>query len=144
MFSKEFLKELGVTDFAYTESLETVSFDHFEKWVKDGHHGELGYLSDHRKNLRKSLKSVFPDCQSAVVFLFDYQGVRKELNQIYKDENYNGLKVASYSVAFGGDDYHKELAHRLNLLGEKLNSRYENLDFKMSLDINCEIERRYV
>jgi epoxyqueuosine reductase len=141
MFSKELLKELGVIDWAYTETLKAISFKHFDNWVESGKHGELGYLADHRKDLRKSLTSVFPNCKSAVVFLFDYHGVRKEFNEIFKDENYNGLKVASYSVAFDGEDYHIELARRLDLLGSKLKDKYPSLNFKMSLDIHPVLER---
>lgn len=141
MFSNKLLKEFNVVDWGYTETLEAQSYNKFDDWVGHNHHGDLGYLADHRKALRSSLTSIYPDCKSAIVFLFDYHSERSGLEKIYKNENYNGLKVASYSIAFGGDDYHKELTRRLSHLGETLKSRFKNLDYKISLDIHPVLER---
>lgn len=130
------LSKLGVVDWGYTEEGTPVSFDKFESWVEKGNHGPLGYLSDHRKDLRKSLESVNENFQSAVVFLFSYASEKAALEEFYKSSESNGYKVAGYSLAFGGGDYHYELRRRLVEIGEKIGG-----EFKVSLDIQPVLER---
>ena len=133
---EDFLNDFGIVDWGYTEDSEALSFDKFESWVERGDHGPLGYLSDHRKDLRKNLNSVSEKFQSAIVFLFSYADDKAALEKFYKSDDSNGLKVAGYSLAFGGGDYHYVLKDRLNQIGEKFEK-----DFKVSLDIQPVLER---
>lgn len=130
------LSNLGVVDWGYTEEATPTSFDKYESWVEKGHHGPLGYLSDHRKDLRKNLESVNKNFQSAVVFLFSYASEKAALESFYKSDESNGLKVAGYSLAFGGGDYHYELRRRLEEIGNEIGG-----EFKISLDIQPVLER---
>ncbi len=75
---QEFLKdlrldELGIGDYSYTEELNPRTLSHYEKWIERGLQGPLSYLSDERKDIRKNLKTFFPEAQSVLVFLFPYQ-----------------------------------------------------------------------
>ncbi len=132
----EFLGELGVVDWGYTEEATPKSFDRFESWVEKGNHGPLGYLSDHRKDLRKSLESVKEDFQSALVFLFTYAPEKAALEKLYQSEKSNGLKVAGYSVSFEGNDYHYKIKEKLEEIGKTIGK-----PFKISLDIQPVLER---
>lgn len=115
ILNTDLLKELGVLDWGYTEEAIPRSLDQYDSWTKKGEQGPLNYLSDHRKDLRSDLRKVFPEFQSALVFLFSYQPAKKWLL-----EN-NQHKVAAYALGFGGEDYHRALKVRLDQIAAALN-----------------------
>jgi epoxyqueuosine reductase len=135
-FSQKILKKLGILDWGYTEILESQSFERLNQWVLNGQHGPLGYLADHRKDLRKSLTNYYPECQSSLVFLFGYAESKKTLNHIPE-----GLKIASYVLGFEGLDYHLELKNRLAELAKEVLEIYPGTDIKLSLDTQPILER---
>ena len=141
MFDSHLLKDLGIVDWGYTEEMSAKSFDRYADWVDKKNHGPLGYLADHRKDLRKSLQSVRSDCKSAVVFLFDYHSTRRALEAIYQRDDYNDLKVASYSLAFNDGDYHLDLTQKLDVLGNFLVNNNTGLEYSFSLDVHPVLER---
>lgn len=128
----EKLEGLGLCDWAYTEDLSAKSYDQFSAWIKSNLHGVLGYLSDERKEKRRSLSEVYPQTQSALIFLFDYTGEKKRL--ISEDSK---LKVASYASAFGKRDYHFEIKERIQSIMQEL----EVLDYKIIVDTAPVLER---
>lgn len=134
-FAPAFLSEHGVLDWGYSSQTEALSFPAFEKWTQAEPNQVLHYLVDSRKNLRRNLKTVYPATQSALVFLFSYAEVRKRLNEE------KAYRVASYALAFEGDDYHYVLRKRLQNIGEALQVTTPGLDFKISLDIEPILER---
>jgi epoxyqueuosine reductase len=109
------LKELGVLDWGYTEDPIPHTLNHYEQWTEDSLHGPLNYLADHRKDLRKDLRLVFPEFQSALVFLFSYQESKKWM----LDNNEHS--VAAYTLGFEGEDYHRALKTRLTQISDSLN-----------------------
>lgn len=142
LFSQELLDSFQIVDWGYTEELNPHSFAHYDHWVSQDQHGSLTYLSDHRKEARKSLKEVFPECQSAFVFLFSYAPQKWAAEEFYQSSESNGLRLASYVTAFKGDDYHKILAMQLNQLAEYLNNNgHGPLKWRLSLDIQPVLER---
>ena len=80
--SGDFLKKIQVVDWGYTEASAPITYGHYETWTKSGLAGGLQYLTDHRKDLRKDLKEVFPEFSSALVFLFEYASEKKRLQKI--------------------------------------------------------------
>lgn len=112
--NQELLDSLGVLDWGYTEESVPRSFDRYHKWTNEGHHGPLGYLADHRKDLRKDLKLIYPEFKSALVFLFSYQPTKK-----WMLEN-NHHEVAAYALGFDGEDYHHGLKKRLQTIADDL------------------------
>jgi epoxyqueuosine reductase len=115
ILNSSLLKELGVLDWGYTEEALPRSLNHFEKWTEGQFHGPLQYLNDHRKDLRRDLRNVFPEFQSALVFLFSYQTAKK-----WMIDN-NEHSVAAYTLGFEGEDYHRALKIRLDRITESLN-----------------------
>lgn len=134
-FSAELLSSLNVLDWGYTEEALPPSFKHFESWIEKDHQGPLNYLSDHRKDLRRDLRQVFPEFQSAAVFLFSYQPTKK-----WMLEN-NQHSVASYALGFEGEDYHFALKRKLQTLGEEIQKTHPDMKFTFSLDIQPVLER---
>lgn len=131
--NSDLLKELGVLDWGYTEEAIPRTFNHFEKWTEDSKHGPLNYLSDYRKDIRSDLRNVFPEFQSALVFLFSYQEAKK-----WMLEN-NQHSVAAYTLGFNGDDYHRALKTRLTKISESLH--LDNLKVFHSIDAQPILER---
>lgn len=133
ILDNEFLKSLGVLDWGYTEEPVPRTLEFFESWTENNQHGPLNYLSDHRKDLRRDLRHVFPEFQSALVFLFSYQETKK-----WMLEN-NQHSVAAYTLGFEGEDYHRALKERLTKISEKL--VVEDLKTFFTIDAQPVLER---
>ncbi|HXH32409.1 MAG TPA: QueG-associated DUF1730 domain-containing protein [Bacteriovoracaceae bacterium] len=133
LFSPELLDSLGVLDWGYTEEALPRSYEKFESWVAESRHTPLTYLSDHRRDLRKDLRSVYPEFKSALVFIFSYQATKKWMN-----EN-SQFRLAAYTLGFEGEDYHQQLRARLATLKESL--QLEGLGSFVSLDAEPVLER---
>lgn len=127
------LKELGVLDWGYTEEAIPLTYSNYEKWTEKELHGPLNYLNDHRKDLRSDLRHVFPEFQSALVFLFSYQESKKWM---LENKEYG---VAGYTLGFGGEDYHRALKARLQKIVESMGR--EDLKVFYSLDAQPILER---
>lgn len=135
IFSEDFLKGLGILDWGYTEESIPLSFKRYHDWFEASLHGPLGYLADHRKDLRADLKNVFPEFKSAVVFLFSYQAAKKWLL-----EN-NHHEVAAYSLGFEGEDYHHFLKKKLAHITDHLKLSNPGLETFVTLDAQPVLER---
>lgn len=134
-FDERFLKSLGVCEWGYTEESAPRSWQNFEKWIGASSQGPLSYLADERKDLRKDLKNVYPDFQSALVFLFDYRETKKWM----LDQGQHS--VAAYSLGYEGHDYHFFLKQKLVLISERLKETVPDLQFFVSLDAQPLLER---
>ncbi len=137
----DWLKEYGVVDFGYTEDLTPSSLKHYQEWVNKNHHFPLNYLADERKEKRESLNSFWSEAQSALVFLFSYHQSHSDLQHFYQSEkNWNGLKLASFTMGFDGLDYHEVLKNHLLNIGEKIKAQY-GVEYKFVLDTHPVLER---
>lgn len=137
MFEARWLKELGIVDWGYTDQLSPLSYEHYLKWLNDKKNGSLSYLEGERADKRLSLEKVFPDCQSALVFLFSYAEEKYSLEQ----EELGEAKIASYVTSFGGLDYHHVIKERLEKISANLKDRFSGLEVMSSLDVLPVLER---
>lgn len=133
--SQDALKDLGILDWGYSEESIPTSMKQYEQWVDKDLQGPLSYLSDHRKDLRRDLKNIYPEFQSAIVFLFSYQAAKKWL----LDNNHH--EVAAYSLGFDGQDYHSVLKERLNSIFLLLKATNLQLERFIALDAQPILER---
>lgn len=142
IFDQQKLKEWSVVDYGYTTEDTPVSLAEYNLWVEEKNHLPLTYLEGERQQKRQSLKEHWPLFESAVVFLFSYHEAHMGLQQFYQKENdWNGLKIASYTLGFEGQDYHHLIKERLIEIGESLKITYPDLDYKLTLDTHPVLER---
>jgi len=121
----ELVSEYSISKWGYTENLIPLSLTHFEKWKEEKREGPLTYLSDHRGDMRASLSNYYPECQSALVFLFDYSESRRELEKEFQSEHSNGTRIASYTLGFEGEDYHLYLGNELLKIQKTLKDQWQ-------------------
>ncbi len=140
-FDKNLLESLNIVDWGYTSEALPHSFNRFRDWIEQKKFGPLNYLADHRKKKRASLKKVFPQFKSALVFLFSYNDTKSYLEQFYRSNNSNKLKVASYSLGFKGEDYHHSIKDGLNTIIDNIKLSYPNIKTSISLDVHPVLER---
>lgn len=133
--SSEYLQSQGILDWGYTEEPIPRSLSQYEQWINRGEHGTLGYLADHRKDLRRDLRQVYPGFQSALVFLFSYQPAKKYLLEKGRHE------IAAYALGFEGEDYHHALKRRLDGIYDELKRTHPDLERFIALDAQPVLER---
>lgn len=137
----EWLNLYDVVDFGYTEEPIPTTVEYYNQWVKDNLHLPLEYLAGERQEKRQDLKNHWSEFQSAVVFLFSYHPAHFELQELYKkNPDWNGLKLASYTLGFDGFDYHNHLRTKLEGIGERLKCDY-GVEYKLTLDTHPVLER---
>ena len=137
----DWLKDFGVQDYGYTEDSVPQSVSHYNEWIKKEGHGPLTYLTGERQEKRQDLKSHWNEFQSALVCLFSYHPSHFEMNELTrKHPDWNGLKVASYTLGFEGLDYHHFLKEKLIAIGERLKAEHL-LEYRLALDIYPILER---
>lgn len=137
----DWLNLYDVVDFGYTEEPIPKTIEYYNQWVKDNLHAPLDYLAGERQDKRQDLKNHWSEFQSALVFLFSYHPTHFELQELYKNNpDWNGLKLASYTLGFEGLDYHNLLRTKLEGIGERLKLEHE-LEYKFTLDTHPVLER---
>ncbi len=138
---EKLLSEFQITDYGYTEDPKPISVDHYNRWLEGNQHLPLEYLAGERAEKRQNILNHWKDFQSALVFIFSYDDIRQNLKKFYQDDpNWNGLKLASYTLGFDGYDYHDELRKTLDNIGRKLAQVY-GVQFKLTLDTHPVLER---
>jgi epoxyqueuosine reductase len=142
IFSPDQLKNWGIEDYGLTDEAIPLTREHYNHWVDNGDHLPLTYLEGERQQKRQSLTEHWPDCQSAIVFLFSYHEGHQYLQSLYQnDPQWNGLKLASYTLGFEGMDYHHVVRERLIEIGESLKIDNSSLVYKLTLDTHPVLER---
>jgi epoxyqueuosine reductase len=135
--NRQNLGKYKIIDFAYTEDATPQTYPYFQNWVNEGYHQPLSYLGDERKEKRESLKNVFSEFESALVFLFDYKAAKK--GQLHDQKIKN--KVASYVLGFEGFDYHFWIKDKLDLIVNELKDEYNFSKTFYSIDAQPVLER---
>ena len=131
-----------VVDIGYTDNTQAEFFSEYQDWIQNERHLPLKYLEGEKQNKREDLKKYWPSCESSLVFLFSYKKIHRQLNQIYSNhKNWNGLKIASYTLGFDGEDYHNFISGVLKQIGEDLKGDYPELEYKLALDTQPVLDR---
>ncbi len=129
--SIERLESMQIVDWGYIEESKPSTYKFFNKWIEKNLNGPLGYMADHRKDIRSDIKNFFPEFQSSLVFLFDYTPAAK-LNKENDDHRF-----AAYTKGFDGIDYHYWIKDKLTHVANEL-----GLDnYKLSIDAQPVLER---
>lgn len=115
------------SQWGYSELASAKTYEYYKKWIDNDLNGPLSYLEGDRGIKRESLLSFYPQFKSSLVFTFSYAEVAKFLNTFYKTKQSNGLKIASYAVAFEGIDYHHYIRDKLIKIYESLANEIRDL-----------------
>jgi epoxyqueuosine reductase len=103
--------ELGFELAGVTSAEAPAHLDVYQRWLSEGHHGEMGYLATPRAfQLRRDLHAILPECSSVVVLGLPYPPTEFEAKA-------PGLRLASYAA---GEYYHRVFNRRMQQLVEFL------------------------
>lgn len=119
----------GFLDVAIAPAQAAPTFPQFRAWVSSGLHGQMGYLADHRADLRRSILEIHPEAKSVVMVLWSYA-----------DSDVNG-PVAAY--AKNAPDYHHAIKMRLSNVLKHLQSSSPELCGVIFADTHPILERDY-
>ncbi len=134
--SPALLESKQIVGWGYTEELRPRTYQEYLDWVTNSYHEPLNYLADHRKDKRASLTEVYPECESALVFLFDYRSAKK-----YQKINPSENTIAAFTIGYEDQDYHFWIKDKLIELGEELKKDNPHLAYALSLDVHPVLER---
>lgn len=137
----EWIEKIGGVCYGYTEESLPTSLNVYNQWIEENKHEPLLYLAGDRQQKRQDLKNYWSEFQSAVVVLFSYHETHRKLNLLYDTaKDWNGLKIASYTLGFEGEDYHYLLREKLTFLGDKLKDEY-GIEYRLTIDTHPVLER---
>jgi epoxyqueuosine reductase len=111
---KELSNEFGFIDAGVIEPQRPTHFDKYINWLAEGHALGMGYMDTERaRSCREDPLLLFPECKSIIVLLSRYPSPN-----ITGDRSENSVQdlIAAYAW---GQDYHKLLIDRLDLLVER-------------------------
>ncbi len=135
MISKEILLNHSIIDFGVVTNSGPLSFDRYFSWTEQNLHGHLSYLADQRREQRSHYKKLLPSYKSAMVFLFDYRNHER----FYREQNQN--KIASYTMAYDGEDYHYPIKASLEAIAQDVKKSHPQLEYLSCIDTHPLLER---
>ncbi len=106
-------------------------FSFYRQWVAEGMAGPMGYLADHRGDLRADPRTLLPTAKSVLC-----------VGKLYKTkESSGGAGVSNY--AWGSADYHDLLRRNLESLVDRLKAEWGDFDARICVDTAPLLERAY-
>lgn len=105
-------------------------FEIFRQWSSLGYAGPMGYLLDHRGDIRQHPRQLLPSARSILC-----------LGKLYKTVNITDPPVSRY--AWGAEDYHITLRRSLSSLVENLQSLWGPFESRICIDTAPLLERSY-
>ena len=111
-------------------------FSRFRSWAERGLAGEMGYLTDHRADMRATPTSLLPDVRS-IICLGSLYGGPEPYSLDFSDLERGW--IARYAF---GDDYHVALRDRVTKLADKL-LNISNFSWRAVVDTAPLLERSY-
>lgn len=127
------VKKTGFEHFGWTRLERPHSFEHYERWIEEGLHGEMEYLKSHLK--KKEIPSLLlPEARSALVVTQTYVPHPKPNGSV----PLKALPIAAYAK---GEDYHLFLKRRLHDLIDELKCHFPDETFLPMTDSSPVLER---
>lgn len=112
--AKEEARRLGFNLAGVTTPHPPPHLDVYERWLANGHHAGMSYLSSERARLRRAdPRLILPECRAILVLGLNYLP-SKRLKNLQPDAM---LQIASYAL---GIDYHDVLIPRIEQIVDSL------------------------
>jgi epoxyqueuosine reductase len=102
-----------------------------EKWLKNGFHGEMGYMENHFDKRLDPTKLV-PGARSVISLLYNYYPTETQIQGSYK--------ISKYAY---GEDYHLVIKQKLYELVDAMQSRLGNFHARVFTDSAPVMERNW-
>ncbi|HYO83123.1 MAG TPA: tRNA epoxyqueuosine(34) reductase QueG [Bryobacteraceae bacterium] len=99
----------------------------FLEWVAAGHAGRMGYLTDHRSQIRSHPGQLLPSARSIVC-----------VGRLYNSPEPGA--IARYARE---EDYHQTMRRDLELLASKMQCEFGSFDYRVCVDTAPLLERSY-
>ncbi len=124
----------GFDHFGWCELSRPLSFDVYQAWVEQGHHGEMSYLKDHMP-LKENPRETFPKMRSVLVIAQNYYPAK-----VRYETPLSSLRIAKYAQ---NKDYHFWFKEKLRGLIEELKRVHPQDEFLAFTDSAPILERDY-
>jgi epoxyqueuosine reductase len=136
---KELAQACGFELAGVASALPTEDFERFESWRQAGMAGEMGYLTDHRGDLRADPRNLLPEAKSIVCV-----GKLYNTDHPYSTEIQDPARGWISRYAWGTGEYHDVLRHGLEkLVGRIASECGEPFSWKICVDTAPLLERSY-
>ena len=112
------------------EAAPVSDFAYFRQWADLGHAGQMGYLLDHRGDIRQDPRQLLPSARTVLC-----------VGKLYKTIDMVDPPVSRY--AWGSEDYHDTLRGALTSLVEDLHSLWGPFESRICVDTAPLLERSY-
>ncbi|MEW9624134.1 tRNA epoxyqueuosine(34) reductase QueG [Rhodanobacter geophilus] len=126
---KQWARELGFADAGISGVALGEDEQHLERWLADGHHGEMDYMARHGAK-RARPAELEPGTQRVISVRMDYvpPGTRNAWEVIRDGE---AGYVARYAL---GRDYHRLMRNRLQKLAERIHGVVGDFGYRAYVD----------
>lgn len=126
-------KDLGFSHYGLSSLSRPLSFEVYQKWLEEGLHGKMEYLSTHAP-IKEKPQTKWPRAQSALVFAVPYYPHPAQA------ENFP-LQEARVSLYARGYDYHTWFKAKLQDICDDLKKVYPEEEFVPMTDSSPVLER---
>lgn len=123
-------QKVGITDLDLSKHEATL-----QQWLDNGYHGEMDFMERHGM-LRARPAELHPGSVRAISVRMNYLPVEAGFAKTLKDGN-KGY-ISRYAL---GRDYHKLMRKRLKQLGDRIQSEFDDTDFRPFVDSAPIMER---
>jgi epoxyqueuosine reductase len=127
--AEEILARLAAAGFALAGICDAREIDRpgaFDAWLDAGHHGDMGYLAEHRRE-RMDPRVFVPGARSIICVADRYADGRPDRRGVRGGQG----RIARYAR---GRDYHQVIRERLEPIAEELRDRFPGERFRVSVD----------
>jgi epoxyqueuosine reductase len=131
---KRLASECGFELAGVAPALPLSDAERFLDWVSRGMAGQMGYLTDHRAQIRTDPRHLLPSARSIICVAKSY------FTGEHRAEDCTRGWISRYARA---EDYHELLRRQLGLLAERLHAEFGDFEFRICADTAPLLERSY-
>ncbi|MBI4209778.1 MAG: tRNA epoxyqueuosine(34) reductase QueG [Deltaproteobacteria bacterium] len=125
--------ELGLDRIGVAPAKTFPEMDRFQEWLDRGYHGKMAYLS-RQKEKRLDLRKILPSAQSVICVAMNYHTQSHNSQETPKDRGW----ISCYAW---GEDYHKVLGKKLDLLCDGIRMEIPSAELKPYVDTGPLLEK---